>query len=130
VQSWVRLLRAFAALIALRATTNLFKPFGAGSAFVFFRVMLRSHAGLWLAAAFGVAMLAYAWGAWNLRRYALPMGIAYAAFVVLNIPLFAIINDIPTTPVARAVEFAFLLIGVGVTTGAAYLLHAHRHELL
>ena len=70
---WIFVLRACAVLIGLRALTNVLKPFGAGTAFVFFGAMLSSAAGLWLAAVVGLLMLAYAWGAWNLRRWALPM---------------------------------------------------------
>jgi hypothetical protein len=128
MSGWVKTLRVFAVLIALRALTNVFKPFGAGNAFVFFGQMLTSTAGMWLAALVGVLMLAYAWGAWNLRRWALPMAVAYAAFVALNIPLFIVFNGMPGAGY-RMLGVLFLLIGVGVTSGAAYLLWAHRQEL-
>jgi hypothetical protein len=125
---WVTTLRVFAALIAVRALTNLFKPFGAGNAFVFFGQKLTSPAGMWLAALVGVLMLVYAWGAWSLRRWSLPMAVAYALFVALNIPLFVVFNGMPERGF-RVVGLLFLLIGVGVTSGAAYLLWAHRNEL-
>ena len=125
---WVTTLRVFAALIAVRALTNIFKPFGAGNAFVFFGQKLTSPPGMWLAALVGVLMLVYAWGAWSLRRWSLPMAVAYALFVALNIPLFVVFNGMPERGF-RVVGLLFLLIGVGVTSGAAYLLWAHRNEL-
>jgi hypothetical protein len=128
--SWVTILRVCAVLIALRAATNLFKPFGAGTAFVFFGVMLESTAGQWLGVLVGVLMLAYAWGAWNLRRWALPMSIAYAVFVVLNIVLFAVLNEIPPEPRYYVFGIVFLIIGIGVTGLAAWLLYSHRDELV
>ena len=91
--------------------------------------MLSSAAGLWLAAAVGLLMLAYAWGAWNLRRWALPMGVAYAVFVVLNIVLFAAFQNLVGQPQYWLLGALFTLIGVGVTGTAAYLLYSHRHEL-
>jgi hypothetical protein len=126
---WVVVLRACALLIALRALTNVFKPFGTGTAFVFFGAMLRSTAGLWLASAVGVLMLVYAWGAWNLRRWALPMGVAYAVFVVLNIALFAMFQNVIGQPQYWILGAVFAFIGVGVTATAAYLLYSHRDEL-
>jgi hypothetical protein len=126
---WITTLRVFVALIAVRALTNLFKPFCAGNAFVFFGYKLTSTAGMWLAVAVGVFMLVYAWGAWQLRRWALPMAVAYALFVALNIPLFVVFNGLPDRPAVHILAPFFLVIGVGVTAGAAYLLWTHRDEL-
>lgn len=126
---WVKVLRLFAVLIGIRGLANLAKPFGFGTAFVFFGTMVTGTAAHVLAVLFGAFLLLYAWSAWHLRRYAGPMAVAYAAFVALNIPLFAIVNRIPNEPRVWAAGIVFLLIGVGVTAGSAYLLCVHRDEL-
>ena len=69
-------LRVFAILIALRALTDVLKPLGAGSGFVFFGKFLTGAACYVLAPIVGVVMLIYAYGLWQLRRFAMPMGIA------------------------------------------------------
>ena len=81
-------LRVFAVLIALRALTNVFKPLGAGSGLVFFGTLLGGPANLILAPLVGFYMLAYAYGIWTQQRFALPMGIAYAVFVTINLIMF------------------------------------------
>jgi len=121
-------LRVVAALIGLRALTNVFKPFGAGSGLVFFGTLLSGTPNLILAPLLGVYMLIYAYGVWSLRRFALPMGIAYGVFVPINIALFPIVQGLPPNigPVAYA---GFALVGIGVPWLAVWLLAQRRHEL-
>ncbi len=37
---------------------------------------------------FGIILLAYAWGIWNLKRWVLPLAIVYAFYVPVNMVLF------------------------------------------
>ena len=120
-------LRVFAVLIVLRALTNVFKPFSAGG-LVFFGAMLTGTANAILAPLLGIYMLIYAYGLWNTRRFALPMGFAYAIFVPINIGLFPLVHGLP--PNVTGMEYlGFAVVGVGVTAGAVWLLLQRRQQL-
>jgi hypothetical protein len=87
--------KAIAVLIALRALTNLGKPFAAGSGFVILGRLMRGVASTVVAPAFGVLMLVYAAGLWQARPWALPVGVAYALWATLNVVLFPLVEGIP-----------------------------------
>jgi len=63
-----------------------------------------------------------------MRAYALPMGVAYAAYVVLNLILFTI--RMPEEAFARPIfGLVYIIVAVGVSGGAVYLLSKNRHAL-
>jgi hypothetical protein len=118
-----------ALLIALRALTNIFKPFGAGSGLVFFGKLLGGAATAILAPMLGVYMLIYAYGMYDKRQYALPMGILYTLFVVFNVVLFPVFEPLPGGWGLGAYSlFGFLAIGGAAF--AVWLLWAQRDELV
>jgi hypothetical protein len=84
-----------AALLALRALGNIFKPLGSGSGLVFFGKLLDGTANLILAPALGIYLLIYAYGMYDKRQYTLPMGIVYAVFVIFNVCLFPVFEPMP-----------------------------------
>jgi hypothetical protein len=87
--------KVVAVLIALRATTNLGKPFDPDSGFV---VLGRLLHGAWshvVAPIFGVAMFVYAALLWAALPIARPLGIAYAVWATLNVVLFPIREGVP-----------------------------------
>jgi len=45
-------------------------------------------ANLIVAPIFGVMLVVYVYGIFAMRKFALPLGIFYAAYVILNMPLF------------------------------------------
>lgn len=106
--------RTLAVLIALRALTNVGKPFRPG-AFVVLGKLMHGTATTVVAPLFGVAMLVYAWGLWQPRPWALPLGVAYAIWATANIVLFPVFEDIPSgfTPLQY-----WLLFGVPGLAGA------------
>ena len=122
-------LRVLAVLIGLRALTDVFKPFGAGSGLVFFGAFLTGAPEALLGPLVGLYMLVYAYGMWAMRRFALPMGTAYAIYVLINIVLFPILHDLPQGMNASAYA-AFAVIGVGLTWLAVGLLVHHRRQLM
>jgi hypothetical protein len=79
-------------LFALLALSNLSKPLELQPehGFVFLGRRLRGTADLLVAPVFGAYLAAYAWGLWQGRRWALPMGILYAGWVPLNLYLFTV----------------------------------------
>jgi hypothetical protein len=118
-----------AVLFALLGVSNLMKPLEMhGAGFVFLGHRLSGTPNMILGPLFGLYLLAYAAGVWRLRQYALPMGRAYAAYVVLNLVLFQIWG--PKPPEA-GVGFAifglvYAVVAIGVSSGAVYLLKQKR----
>ena len=78
---------------------------------------------------FGIYLAFYAAGIWRMRRYALVMGCAYAAYVILNLILFTFTGQRP--PGVGYVLFGIVYadIAIGVSSGAAYLLGQRRAAL-
>ena len=62
------------------------------------------------------------------RRWVVPLGIAYAGYVVLNLVLFA-----TTAPEAQATGLGFMVaytgVAIGVSAGGALYLYRNRHRL-
>lgn len=114
-----RLLRVFAVLFALLAISNLTKPLEMQPehGLVFLGRRLRGTPDLVAAPLFGAWLATYAWGLWNGRRWALPMGILYAGWVPLNIYLFTVRSpeELGTNSLFGA---TYTAIAVGVSLGA------------
>lgn len=90
--------KLIAVAIALRAITNLGRPFGAGSGFVVLGHLLTGAGAIRVAAPlFGVAMLVYAVGLWQARPWARPVAIAYALWATANVVLFPVYEALPPT---------------------------------
>ncbi len=88
----IRALRVFAVFFALLALSNFSKPLELQPehGFVFLGRRLHGTPGLVAAPLFAAYLAAYAYGLWNARWFALPMGIAYAGWVPLNMYLFTV----------------------------------------
>ena len=80
-----------AVLFGALAVSNLLKPLelNASHGFVFFGHRLHGIANVIAGPLFGLYLAAYAAGIWGLRRWALPMGVAYAGYVIVNLLSFA-----------------------------------------
>jgi hypothetical protein len=128
--SGTSLLRAFAVLFGLLAISNLLKPLeiGGSTGFVLLGNRLSGTANMIVAPLFGVYLAIYAAGIWRQRAYALPMGIVYAAYVLVNLVMWTL-----TSPYAAdsslAFGIAYTSIAVGVSGGAALLLLRSRDQL-
>ena len=126
-------LRVFAVVFAILAVSNLLKPFrvfGDQTGFVLFGHRLTGTANAIAGPLFGLYLLVYAIGIWRERRWALPMGYAYAAYVIANLVLFEIVG--PKQPGIGFVIFGlvYAAIAIGVSSGAAYLLAQRREALV
>ncbi len=127
-----RTLRLFAIAFGLVAISNFLKPLQLGgeqTGFVFFGQRLTGTANLIAGPLFGLYLLGYAWGIWNMRRFALPMGHVYATYVVLNLILFYANNPLPPGIGYRAFAFIYTFVALGVAGGAAVLLTRHKEIL-
>lgn len=125
-----RALKIFAILFALLAVSNFLKPLeiGENTGFVLFGERLSGTANTIAGPVFGAILLAYAAGIWRLRSYALPLGIAYAAYVLANLVLYTIrMPATEQTPLAFNVVYS--VVALGVSWGAAHLLVRNRAAL-
>ncbi|MBI5506013.1 MAG: hypothetical protein HY899_14545 [Deltaproteobacteria bacterium] len=124
------LLRSFALLFALMALSDALKPFAytPTTGFVLFGQRLSGTANTIAALSFSALLACYAHAIWNEKRRALPLGIAYAAYVAANLLLWNLRKpEGSTTPLLFALPY--LVSAIGVSSGAALLLRKHRHRL-
>lgn len=124
------ILTTLAVLMAILAVSNFSKPIGqalrpgSSTGLVFFGTRLHGVANAILGPLFGVWLAVYAWAVRNRRRIALPIAIAYAVYVPLNLVLFAL-HPPPGSggPVFAAVYAA---VAIGVSGGGALYLYSRR----
>lgn len=125
-------LTVFAILFVIVAISNFLKPFhleGPTTGFVFFGTRT---AGIWndiLGPAFGLLLVVYAIGIWRMKSYALPIGCAYAAYVILNIILYSVKHAGAAHPDSAAFMIGFTVIAVGVSLTSALILIVRRSSL-
>ena len=120
-----RMLGVFAVLFAVLAVSNLLKPFtllGPQTGFVLFGQRLSGTANAIAGPLFGLFLLVYAAGIWGRRRWAFPLGVAYAGYVILNLILFQAYG--PKEPGIGFLVFGlvYAAVAIGVSTTAARLL--------
>jgi hypothetical protein len=125
-------LTVFAILFAILAVSNLAKPFqieGPQTGFVFFGTRL---AGTWndvVGPLFGIFLLVYAAGIWRMKRYALPMGCAYAVYVILNLTLYSVKHRGADNRPGFGFMLVYIAVAIGVSTGTALILFRRRGDL-
>lgn len=124
------LLRSFALLFALMALSDLLKPFVYTSSvgFVLLGQRLSGTPNVIAALVFAALLTTYAQAIWTERRYALHLGIAYAAYVVANLVLWNFRKP-PGTQLSLVFIVPYLIAAIGVSSGAAALLWRHRARL-
>jgi hypothetical protein len=119
-------LSTFAILFGVLAVSNLLKPLqiGAQTGFVLFGHRLEGVGNAIAGPLFGLYLAVYAVGIWGLRRWALPMGVAYAAYVVVNLVCFVLWGPKPPGggPGYAIFGLVYAAVAIGVSSGAVYLL--------
>jgi hypothetical protein len=77
---------------------------------------------------FGSLLAAYAYGVWTLRRWAMPIAIGYAGYVIANVGLF--FPHVPADETLGPVfNWAYAVVAVTVSSGGALWIYAHRRNL-
>jgi hypothetical protein len=127
-----RALTVVAVLFALLAVSDLMKPLemSAEEGFVFFGHRLKGTANAIAGPLFGVFLLAYAWGIWGMRRWALPMSILYAAYVIVNLVTFRLWGPIQPGVGYAIFGLVYAAVAIGVSAGTARVLARRRAELV
>ena len=126
-------LTIFALLFLLMALSNFGKPFAhnSGVGFVFFGTRLSGMANMIVAPIFGIMLVVYAYGIIAMRKFALPLGIAYATYVIVNIAMFVVRYH--GSAIMQEHSWAYLVpypfVALGVSSGAARLLYRRKDNL-
>jgi len=123
-------LKVFAVLFGLLAISNLSKPLALSdtAGFVLFGQRLAGTANMIAGPLFGLFLAVYAYGVWNLRSFALPMGAAYAVYVIVNLVLWNVRMPAAANP-SLLFGILYLSVAIGVSSGSAYLLWKNRAHL-
>jgi len=128
------LLTVLALLFGLLAVSDLAKPLeaslggGLRPGFVLFGHRLSGTANAVVGPLFGLYLLVYAAGIWRMRWWALPIGVVYAIYVIVNLTLFTFRDP---EPMHEGVLFGviYAVVAVGVSWGAVWLLSQRRAAL-
>jgi hypothetical protein len=124
------LLRTFAVLFAVLAVSNVTKvfEFEPEHGLVFLGRRQSGAPNMVLAPIFGAYLATYAWGLWNARRFALPMGIAYAGWVPLNMYLFTVRSpeELGTNSLFGV---TYMVLAMAISLGAAVALMRCANQL-
>ena len=76
----------------------------------------------------GAVLAAYAYGLWRMRRWVLPLSIAYAFYVPTNLVLFWYAQTGPDVPPLRFI-LAYLAVAFTGSIGTALYVAYHRDKL-
>ena len=122
------LLTICAVLFAVLAVSNSLKPLqiGDSTGFVFLGTRLTGTPNLILGTLFGVYLAVYALGIFRMRRFALGMAYFYTLYVIINLVMWRIRATDPTNPLFGIV---YILVAVGVSSGAVFLLTRRKADL-
>jgi hypothetical protein len=126
-----RTLTIFAVLFGVLAISNFLKPFQVTSdtGFVLLGRRLSGTPNAVVGSLFGVYLLVYAARIWRMKSSALSMAYAYVAYVILNLILFNVLSPPPPGLGYRLFGVVYAAVAIGVSGGAAYLLHRRKAEL-
>ena len=96
--------------------------------FVFFGHRLHGLANAIVGPSFGLLLAAYTYGVWTMRSWAVPLSVAYASYVLVNLLLFAL--NLPAgSDVSLTGFIGYAVVAIGVSSGGAYYLYRNRNRL-
>jgi hypothetical protein len=123
-----RMFTIFTVLFSLLAVSNLLKPFRLSdeTGFVLLGERLSGMANTIVGPLFGLFLALYAFAIWKRKRFAIPLGHAYATYVILNLILFQVKNVAPPGIGYVIFGIIYALIAVGVSLGAAIFLTRNK----
>jgi hypothetical protein len=128
-------LKVLAVLMGLLAISNFMKPISqmmapeSSAGFVFFGHRLHGTANAIMGPLFGVLLAAYAYGAWNAKRWVVGLAGAYAVYVIVNLVLFTTLEATEEEKAKVLFNLVYLVVAVGVSGGGALHLWRNRDRL-
>jgi len=87
----------------------------------------RAFATLTLGPLFGLFLLTYAYGLWNMSRWVIPISVFYAFYVPVNLVLFWSLHQL-NPPTVRFIVF-YLFVSLTGSIGTALYVAFHRDQL-
>jgi len=127
-------LTALAIAMGLMAVSNFWKPMAqhfapdSNAGFVFFGHRLHGVANAFVGPAFGAVLAAYAYGVWTRQRWVVPLAIAYAVYVPVNLVLYTL-NPPPGSDLPFVFMLLYAIVAIGVSGGGALYLYRNRERL-
>jgi len=120
----MNLLRVFAVLFGLLAVSNFLKPmeFSSDQGFVFMGRRLDGMPNLIAGWTFAVFLVTYAVTLWRRSAAALPLGIAYAAYVSANLFLFTLRMPPPATSGDMIFGIVYTVVALAISWGAVVVM--------
>ena len=125
-------LTIFAVLFAILAVSNLLKPLQIGgeeTGFVLFGTRLAGTPNVIAGIIAGFYLLVYAYGIWNMKRFAVGMAHAYALYVILNLLMFMFRDVEGADQLGIIGSIAYSGVAIGVSLGSAIMLTKRKAEL-
>ena len=125
-------LTIFAVLFAILAVSNLLKPLQIGgeeTGFVLFGTRLAGTPNVIAGIIAGFYLLVYAYGIWNMKRFAVGMAHAYALYVILNLLIFMFRDVEGADQLGIIGSIAYSGVAIGVSLGSAIMLTKRKAEL-
>lgn len=136
-------LTAMAILLAFTAMQDVLKPFtkpwspghkvmgmdAPATGIVFLGVRHTGSGAEILGLTLGAILFFYALGVWRMKRYTMTLAWIYAAYVILNVTLFAIRNPSPPTRGAMIFAVAYSIGAIILTVGTANALTRRGADL-
>ena len=125
------MLTIFAVLFGIVAIEDVLKPFhleGPNTGLVFFGTRLSGTANVVMSIVLFVLLLTYAIGVWRMSKYALPLGLFYAVYVLINLVVFSVkySDQDNGSPIFLIV---FIAGAVAIPWGAVLILWRRRAQL-
>ena len=127
-------LTALAIAMGLMAVSNFWKPMAqhfapdSSAGFVFFGHRLHGVANALVGPAFGALLAAYAYGVWTRQGWVVPLAIAYAVYVPVNLVLFTL-NAPPGSDLPFVFMSLYAIVAIGISGGGALYLYRNRERL-
>ncbi len=125
------LLTIFAIALGLMAVSNFSKPLqmSPNVGFVFFGKKLTGMPNTIIAPLFGITLALLAYGIFTMKRFALPIAHFYATYVIINLLMFTIrVHGTAEMP-PLGFWIIYIIVAVGVSSGAAVMLTLRKAEL-
>jgi hypothetical protein len=125
------LLTICAILFGIAAIQDILKPFhleGPNTGLVFFGTRLSGTANVVMSIVLFAFLITYAIGVWRMSRYALPLGVIYGVYVLINLVVFSVkYSDQNNGPIIFLI--VFLAGAVIIPWGAVLMLWRSRAQL-